>query len=650
MNWCFFSSLGIRGLFVVGLILNSLLLSAQPYIAKPQIINPGKGNPTVSGKVFHDVNRNGLLDKDEHGVPNVLVSNGKDWTQTDEDGGYTMAVRPDMNLTIVQPAGWRLPTNEQFVPQFFYIHKETGTPYELQFGGLKATGPAPEKIHFPLSREGAAGKDFSCAVLGDPQTYTNQQLSWLRNGVLADVLEMNYQTGDFMLQLGDVVGDDLSLIPRSLELAATTQLPQWLVIGNHDVDLDARSNAEKADTWRAKVGPNYYAFEAGQTVFITLDNIFYPCTQEDAERGVTRCAEGNTPTYNGRLDEVQWEWLEGLLARTPKDKLVVIATHIPLVSSIDGGNRQHQLDELPRLYQLLKGREVLSLSGHTHTTENHAPGQTFAGWSESMGIGPLPFRHIIAGAASGAWYQGDFTHFGVPMSLQRMGTPMGYFHVEFSENLYRERYIGARLGKDKGQWVSLNTPEFRRWYNAIVEWKNLPASERPELPPFSINDLADNQLLVPNDFDEGVWVTANVWAGDAETRVELVLSDGRSFEMERTQQGAGESLHQGAQWVDPFAAMRQLSVARYAYQSSQGAEKAQGIELFRGNNPGPLAPQPQSTVTDRNMHLWQFQLPELPLGVHALEVISRNRFGLEYRDKLVVEVRRERLSPYWNGE
>ncbi len=627
----------------------SVSLHAQIWVGKPQVIQGESDGKWVEGCVFFDENRNSSKDNSEQGIANVLVSNGKEWAQTDSKGYYRLPVRPDMNLTVVQPSGWRLPTNENWVPQFFYMHKELGTKDSLRYGGLAPTGSVPSGINFPIIQEGAPTEDFSCAVLGDPQAYTNQQLSWLRQGVLTDVLDRSYKTGDFMLQLGDIVGDDLALLPRSMKVSGVAQMPVWYVIGNHDIDLDASANSEKADTWRATVGPDYYAFEAGNVLFVVLDNVFYPCTEADAARGIEACAEGKKPTYVGRIDAIQWEWLEGLIAHTPADRQIVLASHIPLVSSVDGMNRQHQTDDLPRLYRLLEGRKVLSLSGHTHTTENHAPGQVFAGWTESLGIGPLPFRHIIAGAASGSWYQGDFTHFGIPMALQRMGTPMGYVHLDFTKSSYQESYTGARLGSEQGQWIGLNTPAFRQWFEAVTAWTRLPDEERSDLPPYSINDLNDNYLLDAEDFEQGVWLTANVWLGDAETRVEVTLSDGRILPLERTQSGTGEALKEGAEWADPFAAMRQLSVARYAYQSSEGDARAQGMELFRGNNLGPIPPRPQFTFADRNMHLWRLQLPQLPLGVHVLTVTSTNRFGLHYSDKLVIEVCKERPTFYWNG-
>lgn len=643
-------SFTINRLYLLLFTLISFSGFSQPWIATPEIIGHGQGAATISGYVFFDENKNGTRDAGEAGISGVLVSNGLDWVRTDENGFYKIGVREDMNLTIVQPSGWRLPTDERMVPQFFYIHKEGGTGYEMRFGGLPATGPAPAKVNFPLIREGAAGKQFSCAVLADPQTYSNQEMAWLRDGVFADILNSGYSQGDCLIQLGDVVGDDLGLLNRNLELAAATGLPQWLVIGNHDVDFDAKTNDDKADSWRRIYGPNYYAFEMGNVLFIVLDNIYYPCGEEDVARGRTNCGNPDRPNYNGRLTETQFTWLEGLIANTPEDRLIIFNTHIPFVSFVDAGSGQHQTDELHRIHDMVKGREALSLSGHTHTTENHAPGQIFEGWAENTGIGPLPFRHIIAGAASGAWYQGDFNVFGVPMALQRMGAPMGYFHFDFDGTNYHERYIGANLGRDRGQWIGLNTPAFRHWFETIAEWYLKRPSERDSIPPYSINDLPDTRLLTPDDFAGGVWLTANVWAGSAETVVKATLPNGETLTLERTQQGGGEGQIQDAAFVDPFVAARQLSVARHAYRSTLGEERAQGHELFRGSRFGPAPPQPQRAIAAHNMHLWRVQLPELPMGIHVIEVVSADRNGIEFRDKITLEVRAERPPRFWRHE
>lgn len=623
---------------------------AQSWIASPEVISGSSDTQAISGYVFYDSNRNGVFDEGEKGVEGVLVSNGLDWAITDSNGAYEIAVRDDMNLAIVQPTGWRVPTDERLVPQFFYIHKEGGTGYDLRFGGLPDTGPAPSAVNFPLIRDGAAGNEFTCAVVADPQTYSNEQLGWLRDGVIADIVRHGLEAEDCMIHLGDVLGDDLGLMDRFLGVTSVTGVPQWLVMGNHDIDFDARSNSDKSDTWRRIYGPNYYAFEKGNVLFVALDNVYYPCGEESVALGRMNCTGEVSPSYNGRLTEEQFTWLEGLVERTSDDRLIVLMTHIPFVSFVDMQSGQHQTDELTRIYDIVEGREALSLSGHTHTIENHSPGQIFDGWNEQTGIGPLPFRHIVAGAGSGAWFRGDFNVDGVPMALQRLGAPMGYLNLDFRGANYVESYIGAGISPDRGQWIGVNTPGFRHWFDTIMEWVREDRNERDEVPPFSINDLPDPKILTPEDFEGGVWLTANVWAGSAETSVVAELPNGKELHFTRTQEGEGEGIRIGAEWADPFATARQLSVARFALQSRLGEQRAQGFELFRGSRFGPAPPQPQGSIADRNMHLWRAELPELTSGVHSIRVTSTDRHGRTYTDFITIEVMDERPAKYWRHE
>ena len=56
-------------------------------------------------------------------------------------------------------------------------------------------------------------------------------------------------------------------------------------------------------------------------------------------------------------------------------------------------------NDLALLDRVLAGAVAV---GPTHTTENLAPREHFGGCQEAVGGGPLPFRHIVAGVASGA--------------------------------------------------------------------------------------------------------------------------------------------------------------------------------------------------------------------------------------------------------
>lgn len=635
------------------------IAAAAPWVASPEVMaaQPGAASTSVTGYVFEDLSGDGRRQPEEPGIPGVLVSNGLDVAVTDAAGAWTLPVRDDMNLFVVQPSGWRVPVDMRQVPQFFHVHKREGTSSPLRFGGLAPSGPPPMKVNFPLRRH-STGDTFNCAVLGDVQTYSNAEIAHFRDSVVADLLAHGPDHWDCLLYLGDVVGDDLELLPRLLALGASVGAPQYLVFGNHDMDFDAQSPSDSADSWRRLYGPQYYAWEMGQTLFVVLDNVVYPCGETDLQRpGRDFCGVPGQPAYNGRIDDIQMQWLENLLSRVPEDRLVVIATHIPLVSFTDARSRQHQTDNASELYALLEGRPALSLSGHTHTVENHAPGQAFAGWAEAVGVDSVPFRHIIAGAVSGAWWLGDFDIDGIPMALQRDGSPKGVLELTFAGATYRERYLAARLDPHRVQWLSFNTPAFRRWMTDIVEWSATPAAERDPLPPRSINDLPDPRLFTPRDLAEGVWLTVNVWAGSAETLVALRLNGAEVGHAERTQQGAGEEARAGAEWADPFATMRQLSVTRFALQSRSGEARHQGFEGFRGvgYGPGPAQPIPgpggRARVTDRATHLWRWRLPDdLAPGAHRLEVTTTDRHGLSTRETLIFEVAESRPPPLWRRE
>ncbi|MEL7547842.1 MAG: calcineurin-like phosphoesterase family protein [Pseudomonadota bacterium] len=624
-------------------------MSAEPqdaplfsnYQGGPNITTGDDPNATsVSGLVFEDLNRNSVFDAGEPGVPGVKVSNGLDVVTTDAVGGYTLSARDDMAVFVIQPSGYQVPHNRDWIPQIAYQHKPAGTPKQLRYGGLPPTGPMPSAIDFPLIQVEDSDQ-FQCGILGDTQSYSNTEVGYVRDSVVDDILALSdTDRPDCLIALGDVLGDDFGMLPRLADVIATVEAPQWWVHGNHDFDFDADRDADSADSWRNLYGPNYYAFEIGQVVFVVLDNVVYPCGPEDAETpGREFCVSEDRKLYNGRIPDDQMQFVENLLAETDDDKLIVFAHHIPFLTYVNQNTAPHQTDNVGELYALVGDRPALSLSGHTHTLENMSPGDRFSGWKELVGIDALPFRHIVAGAVSGAWFQGDFDIYGVPMSLQRLGAPRGWLDLEFDGNAYVETYFGTNLDPDQRMWVSINTPGFRDWYRQIMAWWNSPRDARDPLPPRSINDLPDVKLLTPLDLAGGSYLTANVWDGSSETQVEAEIA-GAVFPMERTQPATGEGLWLGAFWADPFAIQRQLSVARYALQSRSGEARNQGWEVFQGAQFGPAPPQPQAVIADRNMHLWRLSLPStLPIGAHTVTITATDRHGRTSTEHIVIEVR-----------
>ena len=603
---------------------------------------------TLRGRVFEDSDRDGRSDGEE-GVPGVVVSNGRDVVRTDERGRYELPVFEGMTAYVTQPSGWQVPVDADGVAQFHYHHLPAGSP-QLRFGGLAPTGPLPSAVNFPIVRGDERAQDelTRCAVLADVQTYNGRELGFARDGLVADLVDLQREEEQRLaecgaLMLGDVAGDDLGLYPRIKEVLGASGLPLRFVPGNHDLDLDATDAAHSFDTYKRELGPTTYSYDVADVHYVVMNNVKYPCAPEDDADGTRpHCADpAGAPSYSGVLGEQQLTWLEADLATVPKDKLVVLATHIPMVSFADATSTKHQTADVLDVHELLEGRPALSVSGHTHSTERMLTGDSYAGWEQAVGVTELPFPHVVAGAPSGDWYSGDLGVDGRPMALQRDGARPGFLTLDVDGSQFRDTFhvIGEESGKQMA--LSLNSPRWRDWFTQLVEFA--AARERGEwdaVPPVNVNDLGDTGLVTPADLGQDTYLTANVWYGSTDTEVSVSLDGGEAQPARRTQQARGEAANTGARSADPAAATRQLQVARYAFESTSGDEDAQGFELYRGSKYGPGPAQPGGNLADRATHLWQYRLPsDLAEGVHTAEVTATDVSGRTYTETHTFEVR-----------
>ena len=185
---------------------------------------------TVSGQVFADSNADGNRQDDESGVANVLVSNGRDVVRTDENGHYRLPLLDDMNLTVVQPGGWRVPLDDRNLPRVFSCAQGRRFTRAALRWAYQNPGFAPERVDFPLHRH-AEDHRFRCAIVGDSQTYSNNEVGYFRDSAASDLLDTGLASSDCMIYLGDVVGDDLGLLDRLMAVGSTVGAAQWLVQG-----------------------------------------------------------------------------------------------------------------------------------------------------------------------------------------------------------------------------------------------------------------------------------------------------------------------------------------------------------------------------------------------------------------------------------
>lgn len=388
----------------------------------------------ATGYVFHDANKNLKKENRENGMSKVAVSNGEDVVLTNEKGWYQIPVKEGQTIFVVKPAQFMFPVSSLQQPMYYYQHKPQGSPVDFKYKGSAPTGNLPKEINFPLFEQ-KENKDFSILVFGDPQPYNEKELDYFRRGIVNEV-KNNKKSAVFGISLGDIVGDDLSLQPLYSKVMKEVGLPWYNVMGNHDMNYDAKEDQLSDETFEANFGPANYAFNYGNVHFIVLDDILYP----DPRGG---------KSYWGGFREDQMKFVENDLKHVDPNQLVVISYHIPLYQSHEKSFRK---EDRERLFKALEPfKNTLLLSAHTHVQQQLFYGKE-AGWN-----GEKPLHEYNVGTTSGDWYSGIKDNLGVPASTMRDGTDRGYSFINFKDNQYDIEYKVA--GKPESYQIKLHVPE-----------------------------------------------------------------------------------------------------------------------------------------------------------------------------------------------
>jgi len=387
----------------------------------------------VTGFVYIDANKNGKHDRSERGLSRISVTNGVEVVQTDEKGRYELPIGNDQIISVIKPTGYKVPVNDDQLPQFFYNHKPNGSPV-LKYKGVSPTGELPKSVDFPLTAA-QENPDFTALIFGDPQAYNLTEIDYFAKGVVAEV--ENIKNVQFGLSMGDLVGNDPSLFTPYIKAVKKIGIPWYNLMGNHDINFDVKEDRYSDESYEAHFGPADYAFNYADVHFIVLDDIIYP----DPRGG---------KSYWGGLRKDQLEFVKNDLKFVPKDKLIVIAFHIPI--GFAGENEAFRDADRIELFNLLSDfPNTLSMSAHTHNQKQMFFSQK-DGWKQ-----PKAHHHYNVGTTSGNWYSGELNEIGVPVSTMSDGTPKGYAFINFKGNQYNVDYKVA--GKEKSYQIDIYAPK-----------------------------------------------------------------------------------------------------------------------------------------------------------------------------------------------
>lgn len=462
-----------------GVCMLGLLFCAAGAAAADAPAQPGE---VLGGVVYDDRDGDGRRDRGEPGVARVLISNGRALAETDAAGRYRIAVAPGQTVFAIKPAGWRVPQNDLARPGA-WRHVPALSPPSLKYGGI-ASGPMPRSFDIGLRRAPPGDGWLEVRVFADPQVKSAADVDYYARDIVDSVLAERVSANgaqrrapELGLSLGDIVDDELSLYPALNAQTRRIGVPWLHVAGNHDLDFDVAHDEDSLLTFRNTFGPDTFAWEEDEAVFVGLDDVIY--------------RPGQSPAYIGGLREDQFAFLEAYLPRVPKQRLLVLAMHIPLFE-YEGRDTFRDADRA-RLFALLRGfPNVLILSGHSHA-QQHWMHDARTGWQ-----GAAPLHEYNVGAACGAFWTGVKDASGIPDTTMSDGTPNGYASLGIGrDGRYTLAWHAARDPQDAQ--IGLHAPKVLR---------------RGAYPAYG--------------------VYANVYMARADTRVEFRINDGEWKPMRRT--------------------------------------------------------------------------------------------------------------------
>ncbi|NLA66649.1 MAG: calcineurin phosphoesterase [Gammaproteobacteria bacterium] len=487
------------------------------------------------GRVFDDRDGNGVPGPGEPGIPGVLVSDGRTLARTDGDGRYALEARPGVPVFVLKPAGWTAGVRGDGLPATWHAPAADGARLRDHAGADFALRRAPEADAGPLR----------VLLFADPQVKSAEQLDYYARDIVEPLLAGGPPRARLGISLGDIVDDAVDLYPGINAVTARLGL-QWLhLTGNHDLDPDASGDCDSLSSFRAVYGPDTFAWHEPEADFVLLDDVVLP--------------SGPRGGYVGGLREDQFDFLEAWLPTLSKDRLLVLAVHIPLFDTAQPGRPEtFRAADRERLFALLREvPKLLVISGHRHTLRHHMHGPA-DGWH-----GAAPLHEFNVGAASGAFWSGAPDADGIPDATMADGTPNGHARLE--------------IARDGGYRLS--------WHPA-----RLPADEPSR--------TAAMHLHAPRVLRRGAYpawaVYANVYMGLPDTRVEYRVDDGEWTPMLRVERPDPALLAENAR-DDAAPALRGLD---------RSPEAVPSPHLWRGALPTGLAPGTHA-IEVRAFDRWQ---------------------------------------------
>ena len=343
----------------------------------------------------------GIVSSAGVGVKNVVVSDGAEVTVTNEKGIYQLKSAKKWGYVFISvPSGYEVPS-VGVLPQF---HR-----------ALKNSADVVERADFKLEK--VDGQDsYKIFMLGDMHLAN-------RTGDLGQFAQFTSDLTDYMtrhkgekmyaLTLGDMTWDlywysNSYYFPQYLNTVNSQikNLQIFHTMGNHDNDLQTRSDYDAAVKYVDQICPTYYSFNIGKVHYVVMDDI--DCSSYDGS---------TSRNYVKSLSAEQLDWLAKDLSHVDKTTPVVVAMHAQVFYPTTSGFKiDHDPVNTQRLFDILDGYTVRFVTGHTHKLFNVTP--------DAPIVDGHNFREYNSGSVCASWWwSGNLTP-GIHIGTD--GTPGGY--------------------------------------------------------------------------------------------------------------------------------------------------------------------------------------------------------------------------------
>lgn len=339
----------------------------------------------------------------------VSVSDGFSVVQTDSKGEYSLTPHHDAwYIYYSLPADCAPVINDKGHPHFYIKYEPNHFVYNFTL-----TKSVKEDI-------------FSLFCLADPQCSNATGRTRFQQESVPHIKALAESKGVpcYGVTLGDIVssGDSSDTTPqmpymRDHMSKSKTGIAIYQTMGNHDYLYFNPSSPIEADetssTYNIKAqrlfedifGPINHSWNRSDTHIVCMRDMLWN-------------SNGKGGDYSLGFSDEQYEWLRQDLSYVPKDKLVILCVHIPLVNSTK--KNVQKVIALLATYD-----EAHIMAGHTHYTRNEP--------TLSSGV----YEHVH-GAVCGAWWHSN---------TNGDGTPNGYGVYDIRGNrIYNWYYQGVNTG------------------------------------------------------------------------------------------------------------------------------------------------------------------------------------------------------------